>query len=150
MIFIYKMKSITWKIHLNFHLTFLSPLYSLIRGETNIQLHHTRIIRQEIKKKKTPWSESASELYRPSDRCLLAKLMPTFVDRGCHVVSMTDPYGRIIAFLDRSRYVLFQAAPQLYSQGWVDPVPDTLHLRKSGSARNRTRTSGSIARNSDH
>jgi hypothetical protein len=28
----------------------------------------------------------------------------------CHVVSVTDPYGRIIAFLDRSRYYFFQAA----------------------------------------
>jgi hypothetical protein len=28
----------------------------------------------------------------------------------------------------------------------VDPVPDPLLLRKSGSARNRTRTSGSVAR----
>jgi hypothetical protein len=26
----------------------------------------------------TPWSESASELYRPSDRRLSAKLVPTF------------------------------------------------------------------------
>jgi hypothetical protein len=32
----------------------------------------------------------------------------------------------------------------------VDPVPDPLLLRKSGSAGNRTRTSGSVARNSDH
>jgi hypothetical protein len=31
----------------------------------------------------------------------------------------------------------------------VDPVPDPLLLRKSGSAGNRTRTSGSVARNSD-
>jgi hypothetical protein len=30
----------------------------------------------------------------------------------------------------------------------VDPVPDPLILRKSGSAGNRTRTSGSVARNS--
>jgi hypothetical protein len=57
-----------------------------------------------IKKKKTPWSESASELYRPSDRRLLAQSLPTFADRGCHVVSVTDPYGRILGFLDRSRY----------------------------------------------
>jgi CBS-domain-containing membrane protein len=55
-------------------------------------------------KKKTPWSESASELYRPSDRLLSAKLLPTFADRGCHVVGVTDPYGRILGFLDRSRY----------------------------------------------
>jgi hypothetical protein len=55
-------------------------------------------------KKKTPWSYSASELYQPSDRRLSAKWVPTFVDRGCHVVSVTDPYGRILSFLDRSRY----------------------------------------------
>jgi hypothetical protein len=29
----------------------------------------------------TPWLESASELYRPSDRLLLAKLVLTFEDR---------------------------------------------------------------------
>jgi hypothetical protein len=40
---------------------------------------------------KTPWPESASELYRPSHRRLLAKLVPTFSDRGCRVVSVTDP-----------------------------------------------------------
>jgi hypothetical protein len=32
----------------------------------------------------------------------------------------------------------------------VDPVPDPLHLRKSGSAENQTLTSGSVGRNSDH
>jgi hypothetical protein len=59
------------------------------------------------------------------------------------------PYARNLEFIDRSRYVFFQVASQLYSRGWVDPVPDLL-LRKSGSSRNRTRTSGSVARNSDH
>jgi hypothetical protein len=52
----------------------------------------------------SPWSESASELYLPSDRRLLAKWLPTFADGGCHVVRVTDPYGRILGFLDRSRY----------------------------------------------
>jgi hypothetical protein len=32
-----------------------------------------------------------------------------------------------------------QITPQLFSRGWVDPVPDPLLLRKSGSAGNRTR-----------
>jgi hypothetical protein len=32
----------------------------------------------------------------------------------------------------------------------VDPVPDPLLLRKSSSADNRTRTSGSVAWNCDH
>jgi hypothetical protein len=54
-------------------------------------------------KQQTPWSESASELYRPSDHSLSAKLVPTFADRGCHVVSVTDAYGRILAFLNRNR-----------------------------------------------
>jgi hypothetical protein len=55
---------------------------------------------------KSAWPESASELYRLSDRCLSAKLVPTFADRGCHMVSVTDPYGRILGFLDRTRYFL--------------------------------------------
>jgi hypothetical protein len=57
--------------------------------------------------KQTPWSESTSELYHPSDRRLSAKLVPTFEGRGFHVVSVTDPYGRILAFLDKSCYFSF-------------------------------------------
>jgi hypothetical protein len=53
---------------------------------------------------KTPWPESTNKLYRLRDRRLSAKLVPTFADRGCHVVSVTDPYGRILGFLDRSHY----------------------------------------------
>jgi hypothetical protein len=102
-----------------------------------------------IKTKLTPWPESASELYHQSDRSLSAKLVPTFCDRGCLAVRATDTYGRILYFLDRSRYVFFQVSPQLYSRGLEDPVPDPLLLKKSGSTGNRTRTSGSVARNSD-
>jgi hypothetical protein len=35
-----------------------------------------------LKNKETPWSEPASELYRPSDSGLWANLVPTFADRG--------------------------------------------------------------------
>jgi hypothetical protein len=80
--------------------------------------------RQRIRRD-SPWPESASELHRPSDRCLSAKLVSSFADRGCHVVSATDPYGSNLGSLDRSRYFFFQVAPQLYSRGWVDSVPDT-------------------------
>jgi hypothetical protein len=52
-------------------------------------------------KKTYPWPESAIELYLPRDRRLSTKFMSTFADRGCHVVSVTDPYGRILGFLDR-------------------------------------------------
>jgi hypothetical protein len=67
--------------------------------------------------KKTPWPRSASELYRPSDRRLSVRFVPTFEDRECHVVCVTDPYDRILGFLDRSRYYYFQVAPQFYSRG---------------------------------
>jgi hypothetical protein len=56
------------------------------------------------KKKELHGLESASELYRSSDRRLSAKQLPTFADRGCHVVSVTDPYGLILGFIDKSRY----------------------------------------------
>jgi hypothetical protein len=94
------------------------------------------------KKKQTPWPQSASELYRPSDRRLSAKLVPTFADRECHVVSVTDPYGRILGFLEQNRYFFFQVALQLYPRGWVDPVPDPLLPRKCVSAGNRIRNYG--------
>jgi hypothetical protein len=71
----------------------------------------------------------------PTELLLLSvKLVPTFADRGCHVVSVTYPYGRILGFLDRSRYYFFQAAPQLFqtyfSQDLVMPgiKPESLDL----------------------
>jgi hypothetical protein len=42
--------------------------------------------------------------------------VPAVADRGCYVVIVTDPYGRILGFIDRSRYFFFQVAPQLYSR----------------------------------
>jgi hypothetical protein len=33
------------------------------------------------------------------------------------LASARHPYGRILGFLDRSRYVFFQVAPQLHSRG---------------------------------
>jgi hypothetical protein len=67
-------------------------------------------------KKQTPWPESVSELYRPSDRSMSAKLISTFVDRGFHVVSVTDPLRPYSRF-SRSEPFFFQVAPQLYSRG---------------------------------
>jgi hypothetical protein len=76
--------------------------------------------------------------------------MPNFAYRGWHVASVTVPYCRILGYLDRRRYFFFQVAPQIYSGGWVDPMPDSLLLRKPSSARNWNRNSGSVARNSNH
>jgi hypothetical protein len=53
--------------------------------------------------KKLPYS--GSELYQPSEGRLSAKLVPTyFADRGSRVARTMDPYGRILGFLDLSRY----------------------------------------------
>jgi hypothetical protein len=87
--------------------------------------------------KQNLWPESGSELYRPRDCSMSAKLVTTFADRGCPVVSVTDPYGLILGFIVWSRYLFFQVAPQFYSWGWVDPVTDPLIVRKSGSVGNR-------------
>jgi hypothetical protein len=57
-----------------------------------------------------------SELYRPSDRRLSAKLVATLADRGCRVVSATNLTAVNFGFLDRSRYFL-EIAPQLSSRG---------------------------------
>jgi hypothetical protein len=69
----------------------------------------------------------------------VSEVSANFANRGCHVVRVTNPYGRILCFLDRSRYFFFQMAPQLYSWGWVDTVPDPLLLRKYASGTLTTR-----------
>jgi hypothetical protein len=43
---------------------------------------------------------------------LVSEVSAEFADRGCRVVSATDPHARILGFLDRSRYYFFQVAPQ--------------------------------------
>jgi hypothetical protein len=48
----------------------------------------------ESEKKKRNLVALVRKLYRPSDRRLSAKLLPTITDRGCRVVSETDPHGR--------------------------------------------------------
>jgi hypothetical protein len=76
--------------------------------------------------KKTPWCESANELYRPRDQLLSAKWLPTFcglmVTRGQRDGSLR-PYSR---FPRQESLLFYQVAPQLYSRGWADPVPDPL------------------------
>jgi CBS-domain-containing membrane protein len=66
--------------------------------------------------KKYMWHESQSELYGLSDSCLSVKLVPTFADRGCHVVNVMDQYSHDLGFLDQSRYFFFQVAPKLCSR----------------------------------
>jgi hypothetical protein len=82
-------------------------------------LEPRRLTTLRIKKRitnQTPWPESASELYRPSDRRLSARLVPTFADRGMSRSQRGgSPTNCNLCFLDRSRYFSFRVVPQWYS-----------------------------------
>ena len=69
----------------------------------------------------------------------VGEVVPTFAGRGGVTWSAQRVPTAVLCFLDQSRYFFIQVAPQLTSRGWVDPVPNPLLLRKSGSAGNRTR-----------
>jgi hypothetical protein len=43
---------------------------------------------------------------------MLAKLVPTFADKGCRVVSATDQHGSILSFLDRKKSIFLTPKPQ--------------------------------------
>jgi hypothetical protein len=61
------------------------------------------------------------------------------------MVSVTDPYGRILRFLDRSRYFsIKQLLSCTHEAVWT---PFQTHYFFSGSAGNRTRASESVAKN---
>jgi hypothetical protein len=99
--------------------------------ETGAQHWESMLYTKQTNKKQTPWSESANELYRPNDSRLSAKLLPTFADRGCHVVSVTNPYGRILGVLYRSRYFFL-------------PSTSSIVLTRLSGARSRPTTSENI------
>jgi hypothetical protein len=86
------------------------PSASVTKGYTVYELCVNNTINKQTKQ--TPMSESASELYRPSDRRLSAKWLPTFVDRRCHVVSVTDLYGCIL-FSGQEPLLFYQVAAVL-------------------------------------
>jgi hypothetical protein len=92
---------------------------------------------------KTPFAVQINIIIKLSDHRLSANLVPTFADIGCHVVSVMDPFGRILRFLDRSRYFFFLNCTH---EAELTPF-QTRYFCRAG---NRTRTSGSVARNSDH
>jgi hypothetical protein len=72
---------------------------------------------------------SVRERTIPTERSPLVGEFSTNIlaDRGCRVVSAANPNVRNLDFPDRSRYYFFQVAPQLYSRGWMDPVPVPNH-----------------------
>jgi hypothetical protein len=53
---------------------------------------------------------------------LSAKLAPTFAARGYHSVSVTDPYGRILGFLDRFHIFYVNISNNIHRNKEVFPV----------------------------
>jgi hypothetical protein len=73
------------------------------------------------------------------------------------VVSVTDPYGRILSFsIGAATFLSSSSSVILTRLSGPRSRPTTVFLlfffffRKSGSAGNRTRASGSVAKNFDH
>jgi hypothetical protein len=142
-----------WQLCLNLNILLcISPILLLLRVASSLILSFRYSLLLFLKwllalclilqtKKQTPWSESASELYRPTDRsdCQLVWI------EGATWSAWRIPPAVFLGFIDRSRYFSIKLLLSLYSRGWVHPVPDPLHFF-SGSAGNRTRASGSIAR----
>jgi hypothetical protein len=77
--------------------------------------------------------------------------VPTFADRGVsHFQRGGTPTAVNLQFSRWKHYFFIKVAPHLSSWGWVDPVPDSPLLRKSGSAENGPRDFWSATRSSGH
>jgi hypothetical protein len=75
----------------------VNQLHEVKTGETQgYRTHEEQYIKKNI-----PWPQSASELYRSSDRSLSAKLVTAFVDRRCRVFKRRIPTAVISIFLER-------------------------------------------------
>jgi hypothetical protein len=73
---------------------------------------------KDTKTNKPPWPESASELYRPSDRRLSVKLVPTFSDRG---VLRTQRGGSPTAVISISRLELLPSSSSIVLRRLIEP-----------------------------
>jgi hypothetical protein len=72
-----------------------------------------------------------------------AKLVPTSADRGSHVVSVTDPYGRILGFLDRTcsvnpidntHYAPITTTPSTRTKHFTSTLAQSISLEHSNKA----------------
>jgi CBS-domain-containing membrane protein len=68
-------------------------------ARTKVKLQENMEMGKHKKTKLRGLSRRANYTDRATAAC---RLVPTFADRGCHVVSVMDPYGRILGFLGRN------------------------------------------------
>jgi hypothetical protein len=65
------------------------------------------------------------------------------------MVSATDPHGRILGFLDWSRYYFFQVAPNFTHEAECTPFQTHYFSENLVAPGIEPGTSGSVAKNSD-
>jgi hypothetical protein len=89
--------------------------------------------------------------HQSSDRFLSAKLVPTFVDRGCHVVSATNPHGRQSRFSRHgaATFTFKYVFSYTHEAEWT-PFQTHYFLENLVAPGIEPWISGSVARNSDH
>jgi hypothetical protein len=98
-----------------------SPCKSLSRGSHELSLPQTtlgRVLRKSFSGNNN--NKNCVVLFRkrtiPTERPqpVVEVLVPTLADRGCHVVSATDPHGRNLSFLDPNNNNV-----TIYSRTWL-------------------------------
>jgi hypothetical protein len=88
-----------WRENYGFWLWTISVQYQHFYQSVNVRYKFLeQSYNLSTNKEQTRWSQSASELYRPSDRRLLEKLMPTLADRSVPSSARRIPYGRNFDF----------------------------------------------------
>jgi hypothetical protein len=90
-------------------------------NECNGKVSHSVSTNSAIKTKLCGFSPRVNYTDRATATCRRSwcQLLP---DIGCHVVSATDPHGRILGSLDRSRYIFISSrAPKFQTRGSGPP-----------------------------
>jgi hypothetical protein len=113
---------------------FLPPLYRqptwLIRWRNPIDLFVNNLPGAVVKRNAGRGTKDRSNFWtnytdRTTAACRRSDCQ-LFADRGWYVVSVTDPLLPYSRFSRQEPLLFYQVAPQLYSRGWVDPVPEPL------------------------
>jgi hypothetical protein len=92
--------------------------------------------------------ESAIGLYRSSDRRRSAKLVPTLADRGCNLVSATNPSDRNFYFLGLEPLLFLPSCSSIVHE--AEWTPFQTHCCSEISVNAGNRNPVLVARNSDH
>jgi hypothetical protein len=84
-------------------LTLQTAAGKCVSGIMHEILRYTLMLTKQFKKKLHGLSPRANYTDRATAACRRSDCQ-LYADSEYHVVSVTDPYGRILGFLDRSRY----------------------------------------------